>query len=192
MTVTELGAAFTLRDARAIGVRKDQVYDLVARGQLDRLGRGVFVRVDLIDPAHAALAAAASARPASTMCLTSALVHHGLSDAIPFAVDVALPRGTRHPAGFEQVSWHSFEASTFAVGREYIDAGGGTEVAVYSAERTIVDSFRLMHLEGADVAHEALRRWLRRPGSSPSRLIRTAEAFPQALPRLRLALEALL
>jgi hypothetical protein len=65
----------------------------------------------------AALAAATVVKPAATMCLTSALVYHGLSDAIPFTTDIALSRGTRHPAGFAHVSWHSFDASTFDVGR---------------------------------------------------------------------------
>lgn len=192
MATPELAPAFTLDDARVAGLRKDQVYDLLARGEIERVGRGVFVRSDAIDPAYATLAAATAVQPAVTLCLTSALVHHELSDAIPFATDVALPRGTRHPAGFAHAVWHSFDVATFAIGRDHLDAGGGAQVAIYSAERTIIDTFRLMHREGSDVAHEALRRWLRRRGSSPSRLLRLADSFPKALPRLRFALEVLL
>ncbi|WP_244857519.1 type IV toxin-antitoxin system AbiEi family antitoxin domain-containing protein [Agromyces archimandritae] len=188
----DLPAAFTLDAARRSGVRKDQVYGMLDRGEIERIGRGVFIRSDVVDPAFISLAAASAIHPASTLCLTSALVHHDLSDAIPFASDIALPRGVRHPAGFEHVVWHSFDDATFALGREFIDAGGGVRVAVYSAERAIVDTFRLMHREGDDVAHEALRRWLRRRGSSPSKLLKIAAAFPKALPKLRVALAVLL
>lgn len=192
MSIHDLAPAFTLRDAREVGLSKDQVYALLDRDEIERVGRGVYVRPDVIPPAFTALAAATTLREDATMCLTSALVHHDLSDAIPFASDIALPRGTHHPAGLSNVSWHSFDPRTFHIGREQIDVGAGARVAIYSAERTIVDSFRLMHQEGSDVAYEALRRWLRRRGSSPARLLKVAGSFPKALPRLRQALEVLL
>lgn len=192
MATIELAPAFTLDDARAAGLRKDQVYELLERGEIERVGRGAFVRPIAVDPAFATVAAATAVHAAATLCLTSALVYHELSDAIPFATDIALPRGTRHPAGFAHASWHSFDAATFDIGRERIDAGEGIRVAIYSAERTIIDAFRLMHQEGSDVAYEALRRWLRRRGSSPAALLMMARSFPKPLPRLRLALEVLL
>ena len=39
---------------------------------------------------------------------------------------------------------------------------------------------------------QALRRWLRRPGSQPSALLAMARHFPKALPALRAALQVLL
>ncbi|MGH3588126.1 MAG: hypothetical protein ACRDQ0_17615, partial [Pseudonocardia sp.] len=63
---------------------------------------------------------------------------------------------------------------------------------VYSAERTIVDAFRLAHLEGIELANEALRRWVRRPNSSPAELLRTAGHFPRAVTAIRQALQVLL
>lgn len=192
MCPIELAPAFTLDDARAVGLRKDQVYEMLDLGEVERIGRGVYVRPDAIDPSWSTLAAATAAQPTATLCLTSALVLHELSDEIPFATDIALPRGIRSPAGFEHVAWHSFATATFKTGREALDAGDGLNLAVYSAERTIIDCFRLMHQEGNDVAYTALRRWLPRRGNSASALLRVAASFPKALPRLRLALEALL
>jgi len=190
--VNELAPAFTLGDAREAGLSKDQVYSLLDRDEIERVGRGVYVRPDVVSPAFITLAAATALREDATLCLTSALVHHDLSDAIPFASDIALPRGTHQPAGLTNVSWHSFDPKTFQIGREHVDAGEGAKVAIYSAERTIVDCFRLMHQEGSDVAHEALRRWLRRRRNTPARLLKVAGSFPKALPRIRQALEVLL
>ncbi|MBX3087730.1 MAG: type IV toxin-antitoxin system AbiEi family antitoxin domain-containing protein [Cryobacterium sp.] len=192
MTKADLAPAFTLQDARRAGLRKDQVYTLLEHGEIERVGRGVYVRPDLLDPALVSLAAATAIRSEATLCLTSALAHHGLSDAIPFDSAIALPRGIRHPAGLKNVSWHSFDPTTFQLGRVHMRAGGGVTVAIYSAERTIVDCFRLMHQEGSDVAHEALRRWLRNRGNTPATLLKIARSFPKSQPRIRQALEVLL
>ncbi|HRC64707.1 MAG: type IV toxin-antitoxin system AbiEi family antitoxin domain-containing protein [Actinomycetales bacterium] len=182
----------TLSSAAQAGLRKDQIYALTESGELERIGRGVFVDPTRIDPAWTSLAAATALKPAATLCLTSALVHHGLSDAIAFTTDIALPRGSRHPAGFHHVSWHSFDPDTFHAGRTVTDQSG-LMLAVYSAERTIIDCFRLAHHQGADQAYEALRRWVRQPGNQPSELLALAAAsFPRNLPRVRAALEVLL
>jgi predicted transcriptional regulator of viral defense system len=192
-----LRPVFSLEEARRAGVSKDRIYRLLASGEVERVGRGVFFRPEALDPAFVSLAGASVVRGEATLCLTSALAHHGLSDVIPFGADIALPRGTRRPAGFDHVTWHSFAAATFEVGRDKLTIPGesteeGMSVAIYSAERTLVDTFRLMHQEGSEVGYEALRRWLGRRGSSPAALLRVAADFPKAEPRLRLALQVLL
>lgn len=192
MTPAGLGPVFTLQGAIEAGVRKDQVYGLVAAGEIERIGRGVYVESFLLDPAWESLAAASLLQPEATMCLTSALSYYDLSDEIPRGSDIALPRGVRQPAGFDHVFWHGFSATTFDVGKERIEVHPGIEVAVYSAERTIVDVFRLMHREGSDVAYEALRRWVRIRGNSPASLMRVTEEFPVTQSRIRTALEILL
>lgn len=183
-------SVLTLESARAAGLRKDEVYRMARDGELERIGWGVYIRPGELDPAVASLAGATAVKPAATMCLTSALVHHGLSDEIPLATDIALPRGVRSPAGFEHVAWHAFHPETFDVGR--IAMSDHPDLKVYSAERTIVDAFRLAHIEGIDLAHEALRRWVRRPSSSPAELLRTAALFPRTVPAIRQALQVLL
>lgn len=191
MSILELAPVFTRDDARNAGFNKDQVYSLLEADEIERMGRGLYARPGVLPPAFSALAAATRIRPNATLCLTSALVHHDLSDAIPFASNIALPRGTRHTAGLTNVTWHSFDPSTFHIGREFEQVAEGTTVAIYSAERTVVDCFRLMHLDGSDVAYKALRRWLRKRGNTPTTLLKVAGSFPKALPRIRHALEVL-
>ncbi len=141
MHLASLDSVFTLAHAVSAGFSKDQVYSMLDHGEIERVGRGIFIRPDLIQPTFTALAAVSAIHPSATLCLTSALTLHGLSDDIPTASDIALPRGTHRPAGVAHVNWHSFDPTTFSVGREHVDAGGGVRVAVYSAERTIVDAF---------------------------------------------------
>lgn len=77
------------------------------------------------------------------------------------------------------------------VGRDRVDLRGAAEIGQYSSQRSIVHAFRLRHREGADLAIEALRRWLR-SGGQPSVLLAMANTFPRALPPIRQALEVLL
>lgn len=130
-------------------------------------------------------------QPRATLCLTSALVLHRLSDDIPALHDIALPRRSRPPAGITGVTWHQFATETFEVGREEISLAG-VGAAIYSAERTILDVFRLRHQEGDAVGYEALRRWLGARGHQPSQLLTLAGHFPPVLPHLRQTLEILL
>jgi hypothetical protein len=107
-------------------------------------------------------------------------------------IDVALPRGQRHPRTQAPASWHAFAADTFDLGRDELQLTDDASIGLYSPQRCIVDAFRLRHLEGPETAIEALRRWLRRRGSQPATLLALARAFPKAEPALRAALEVLL
>lgn len=68
----------------------------------------------------------------------------------------------------------------------------GLTIGLYSPERTIIDAFRMRHHIGADIANNALKRWLRRRGSTPATLLELARSFPRTLPILRTTLEILL
>lgn len=51
---------------------------------------------------------------------------------------------------------------------------------IYSAERSIVDGFRLRGREGHELANEALKRWLRKPGAQPAKLLAIASSLPRS------------
>ena len=158
-------------------------------GQLIRVGRGVYRKADVSGDDDLAQVATLSAT--ATICLTSALAHHDLTDAIPVTIDIAVPRGSWAPVTNAPVTWHRFDPSTFDIGRTQLPLTDDLSIGLYDAERSIVDAFRLAHAEGSDQAITALKRWLRL-GGQPSLLLRTAASFPKALPRLHFALEVLL
>lgn len=83
-------------------------------------------------------------RPDATICLTSALAHYDLTDAIPRALDIALPRGSRLPSTEAAIAWHLFDRETFDLGRTEIEIpGSALRIGIYSPERCIADAFRL-------------------------------------------------
>ena len=186
-----LPATFTYAQARHAGLSKHTLYRLRDGGRVTAVSRGLY-RQSVAEPADTDLIAIAVKAPRATLCLESALAHHGLSDAIPVAPDVALPRGTRIPATDALARWHHFAAATFDIGREQLALDGAISIGRYDAPRCIIDAFRMRATEGHELGYEALRRWLCASGSQPGQLVRIARQFPRAETPLRLALAALL
>ncbi len=191
-TLATLPPTFSYTEARAAGLSDRRLYELRDAGVIVQLGRGLFRQSDSASEADPDLLEIAHRAPQATLCLTTALARHDLSDAIPARIEVALPRGQRHPRTQAPVTWHSFAVATFDLGRDELNLREETTIGIYSPERCIIDAFRLRHLEGPETAIEALRRWLRRRGSQPATLLEMARAFPKAEPALRAALEILL
>lgn len=190
--LSALPIVFSYTDARKAGLSNRRLYELRDAGTIEALGRGLFRRSDPSQDADPDLLEIASRAPRSTLCLTTALVRHDLSDAIPASIDIALPRGQRHPRVTAPATWHSFAIDIFDLGRDELALSETTTIGLYTAERCIIDAFRLRHHEGSETAVEALRRWLRRRGSQPTTLLAMARSFPKAQPALRTALEILL
>ncbi|MGI8405679.1 MAG: type IV toxin-antitoxin system AbiEi family antitoxin domain-containing protein [Thermomicrobiales bacterium] len=90
---------FRIDQALALGVSKRHLYALRDSGEFVSIGRGLFARSDQPDGVLQ-LAGISLRRPEVTICLTSALVRHGLADDIPSAIDLALPRGMRRQQDF--------------------------------------------------------------------------------------------
>jgi predicted transcriptional regulator of viral defense system len=186
-----LPSVFTYSRARAAGVSAERLYAYRNEGVLEQIGRGLYrwadapeIDQDLLEVAYRV--------PRGTLCLVTALARHGLTDIIPDRIDIAIPRGSRIPALRPAINVHVFAKKTFDLGREEVDITDGFAVGLYSAERSLVDVIRLRHREGADLAWEALRRWLRRRGAKPATLIEMAKRFHGAERAVRNALEVVL
>lgn len=161
--------------------------------QYERVAPGTFVRTGVVDATTAVWIGIAAKRPKATLCLVSAAAIHDLTDEIPQTTDLAIPRGTHTIAiDWPTVTWHRFAQDTFTVGRTDYHLADGSSIGLYSAERTIIDLFRMRHHWGPDFAVQVLKRWLRHKGNSPSSILNIAEAFPAVKPWLRQTLEVLL
>lgn len=172
------------------GMSRSGLYRAVGAGDLERIARGIY------SPSDAPAAdwdriEAVSRRPEATICLTSALSQHDLTDAIPATLDIAIPRGHRAPATTGAISWHRFDPDTFDLGRESVPiTGTDLLIGLYSAERSIADAFRLRGDTGYELGRDALKEWLRR-GGKPGRLLAIAQQLPRAKGPILQALDAL-
>ena len=131
--------------------------DLVARGELIRTGRGVYVPADLDASEHHSLATASVRVPAGVVCLLSALRFHGLTTQNPWEVWLAISPDARKPRVDSpplRIARFSGGPLTEGIETHRID---GVEVRIYSAAKTVADCFRYRNKIGLDVALEALR-----------------------------------
>ncbi|WP_059388304.1 type IV toxin-antitoxin system AbiEi family antitoxin domain-containing protein [Arthrobacter sp. Hiyo1] len=184
---------FSIADATEHGVSHSSLYRMRNAGLVERIGSGLYIAGTGIE-AEIDLLEASRKAPLATICLTSALARHGLIDEIPSSIDLALPRGKTPPQLSAPVTWHIFDKATFDVGRSSMAVEGENEarIGIYSPERSIVDAFRLRASAGYETGIEALRNWLKRPGSQPARLMEIASSVPRAKGPLRQAMEVLL
>jgi len=186
------GPTFRSSDARAAGLHWRDLYALRDAGEVVELSRGLFRFADVGGVTGIDLLAVSRRAPRGMICLVSALAHWDLTDEIPTAVDLAVPRGSRRPSiDYPPTRIHVFDARTFDLGRERVALGPGDAIQISSRERTIVDVFRFRNRIGTDLAFGALREYLRGSGARPADLMRLAQDLRVAGP-LRHATQVLL
>ena len=61
----------------------------------------------------------------------------------------------------------------------------GEAISISDPERTVVDVFRFRNRLGHDLAHTALRRYLRKPGADPSKIAALAKKLRVEGPLIR-------
>jgi predicted transcriptional regulator of viral defense system len=187
-----LGPVFRWSEAQDAGMSDPRLYRLMRDGAVQRITHGLYRWTDA-EIEDLDLIEIAAVAPMATLCLTTALARHDLTDEIPASIDVAVPRGTRAPNTAAPTTWHTFNTETFEIGRTLLPLADDFRIGLYEPVRTIIDCYRLRHLEGVELGRDALKQWLRRRGSQPAMLLQTAESsFPRVVPQLRADLQVLL
>ena len=155
-TLRKLNHPLRVSEAARQGIAPAELYAMEARGEVERLARGVFVaagRPPLENPDFAVVCLRA---PRAVVCLVSALWFHDLTTQVLGTVDVAVRRGDHRPhSSWPPVKCYSFSPASYASGIEThtID---GVDVKVYSREKTLADCFKFRNRIGMDVVLEAL------------------------------------
>jgi len=170
-----LPPTFTTGQALTAGAHSRDVYRWRDEGLTVELSRGVFRRADAPAASYPDLLAVSRRAPRAAVCLVSAAEVHELTDEIPRAVQIAVPRGTRPPQiAYPPIEVFKFAAATFDLGMEMIEVAPGEAVRITNPARTVVDLMRLRRSIGEPLALVALRRYLARPGGRPAALVELA------------------
>ena len=164
----------TLADERGIlrtseaeeeGIPRQYLSRLVDRGDLVRIGRGLYRRPDHEVTSHHSLAVAAKRVPKGTVCLLSSLQFHDLTTQNPLDVWLAIGHKDREPT-VDAVSLRivrmSGDARTEGIEEHEIE---GVSVPIYEPAKTVADCFKYRSRVGLDVALEALRDFHEQGGS---------------------------
>ena len=156
------------RDIEGIGISREYLRKLTARGLVQRVGRGLYALPDSQASEHRSLVEATHLVPDGIICLLSALQFHGLTTQMPREVWMAVDQEAwkPHPRGLRVVKF-SGGALNEGVEEHQIE---GTSILVYSPPKTVADCFKFRNKIGLDVAIEALRECSRQRRCSADQL----------------------
>ncbi len=172
-----------LSELAAAGITTATISRMLKRGDVVRLGRGLYQLPDQPVDANHDLAVVSGLVPSGVICLVSALAFHELTDTIPANVWIAIGSKDRKPAvAHPPVEFVRFAPEMLSVDVEQhlID---GVSVPVTTPARTVVDLFRYRQRQGPrfrsspglTLALEGLRELLRQRRATPAEIARIAE-----------------
>lgn len=114
----------------------------MSRGRIDKLTRGVYCSLDVLDDEFAAVT---MRWPKCILSHGTALYLLGLSDRVPGNISVSVPYGY-NPHGlrtdFPGLRIYREKPELYGLGKTIVEDPMGIEVAVYDAERSIADLIR--------------------------------------------------
>lgn len=146
-----------VQDLADKGIHPEHLRRLHQKGQLVRIGRGVYMLPNVSISENFSLAEVAKKAPRGIICLLSALRFHDIGTQSPSEVWIAVDRKAARPQiSTPRLRVMRFSDLAFSAGVEThkID---GVDVRVYSPAKTVADCFKYRNKIGLDVAIEALR-----------------------------------
>ena len=145
------------RDLEPIGIPRISLTRAVRRGQLERVGRGLYGLPGRQVSAHGVLAEVARRVPKGVVCLLSALRFHGLTTQAPFEVWLAIENKAITPKlDYPPLRIVRFSGAALTEGVEEHVVDDVT-VRITCIAKTVADCFKYRNKIGLDVALEALR-----------------------------------
>lgn len=144
-------------DLAPLGIPRVSLTRAVRRGQLERVGRGLYGLPGREVSAHGSLAEVARRVPKGVVCLLSALRFHSLTTQAPFEVWLAIENKSLAPKlDFPPLRIVRFSGAALTEGVEEHVVDGVT-IRVTGVAKTVADCFKYRNKIGLDVALEALR-----------------------------------
>lgn len=181
MDLDDLATTFTVSDAAVAGIPRHVVYAWRDAEQVYAISRGVYRKADAAETAYLDVLAVSRRIPRGIVCLVSALALHGLTDEVPPAVQLAVPRGTNMPRiSYPQADISRLDPETFGIGRQEFEIAPGETVPVYSQERAVAEAMRMRHRVGDTVAIRALRAYLSDRHAKTAHLMEIAQQLGNA------------
>jgi predicted transcriptional regulator of viral defense system len=160
--------------AKRLGLAETTLARMLEAGLLVKESRGLYRLAGNPPLNNPDLVQVALRVPAAVISLISALAFHDLTTQIPHKVYIALPKSVKRPR-LEypplDVVWLTDKAYQAGIAEHRLD---GVPVRIYSPAKTVADCFKFRNKVGDDIALEALRDYLRRPGADLAELMSCA------------------
>ena len=158
-----------------LGIARVVLSRLVASGQLEKVGRGLYRLPNTQASEHESLATVAVKVPQAVFCLLTALQIHELTTQLPHQIWIAMPQGSHAPKlDYPPLKMVQFTGAAYAEGVDVV-AADQVSLRVYGVAKTVADCFKHRNKIGLDVALEALREALAQKKATADELWRFAK-----------------
>ncbi len=149
------------RNVEATGFSRTRLARMTEAGELERVGRGLYVPTGAVITEHHTLVEAAVRVPRGIVSLLSALRFHNIGTQSPHEVWLAIDGKAWKPVlDWPPIRLVRFSGKALTVGVETHELER-VSVKITSREKTVADCFKYRNKIGLDVALEALREYLR-------------------------------
>lgn len=162
---------------------------MLSEGQLERVGRGVYVSVDSIEDEMYFMQ---TKYPKLIYSHETALYLHGLSDRAPFQYSASVPSGYKVVGNVaDRFKIYYVKKELHEQGVETVKSAHGNPIRTYILERTICDLIRSRNRIDVQILNDALKRFVKLKSTDYSILMDHAKKLRVETP-LKNYLEALL
>lgn len=156
--------SFTIAEAETAGVPRRMIAYFVEKGDLERIGRGIYRSTSYSwggDLRYEELVIATTSVRSGVICLISALAYYDLTDEIAREHWIAIPNSQWAGKTLPHVRIVRMRNITLGLRKIRI---GGREIAIFDRERCVIDAFRYLSIE---IALKALKAYLYETSARP-------------------------
>lgn len=174
-----MGGVATSAQLKAAGFLPGSIAYALKSGAIEKLTRGVYCLPDIFDDEFAAVS------KRWKKCVFShgtALYLAGLSDRVPAALEVTVPRGY-NPHGllaeYPDIIIHRVSPEMYQLGQAVVKSPSGAEVKAYAAPRAVADLITKRKKSGADpqLVKDAVAGYFKRSNADLAELARVCKAL---------------
>jgi predicted transcriptional regulator of viral defense system len=144
-------------DMEKLGATRATIARLVAKGELQKVARGVYMKANRVPSDLDNLLEVSIKVPKSVFCLLTALSLHEITTEMPHEAWIGLEYGGKKPLfDFPPLRVIKYSGPSFEFGVETKEISG-VSVRLFSVAKTVADCFKYRNKIGLDVAMEALK-----------------------------------
>ncbi len=166
----------TSKDAKKLGIDNKVLQRMHKSGEIERLEHGIYMDSDQIEDEYF-LTQYRCKR--GIFSHETALFFNDLSDRTPLQLMLTIPSGynTRLLKDKQRYKFFYIKEELHSIGKITITTPFGNTVYAYDKERTICDCLKKIEFLDADLVLDAIKKYMRMPGSDFAKLLEYAEIF---------------
>ena len=163
-------------EAKSKGINNKTLQRMEKLGQLERVEHGLYMDPNQMEDEYFLTLYRCKK---GIFSHETALYFHELTDRTPFQMMMTIPSGynTRLLKDKEKYKFFYVVEELHSIGKITMETPYGHQVYVYDKERTICDCLKKKEQLDGDLVTEAVKRYLKTPGTDYAKLLKYAEVF---------------